>query len=293
MATIIELHHLFCAYPNNLVLQDINLNITEGEFVGLVGPSGSGKTTVLRTLLGSVSPTEGTVKVAGQLVRAGRPPRHLSYVPQLETIDWSFPVTVEQVVLMGRIREQNMLPWASRADKKAVYEMLERLGLSAMQKRHIRNLSGGQQQRVFLARALISNPKLLILDEPTSGVDIKTRNEVLMLLSEINRSGVTILLTTHDLNSVAVHLPKVVCLNRQIIACGNPNQVFTEEVLSATYGSKLRVIRQDGLLLVSDDPAVFSNFAEATKPLNKPDLNLNSADGGWNEKVAVKDVRNN
>jgi ABC-type Mn2+/Zn2+ transport system ATPase subunit len=279
LKNILELHHLTCAYQNNLVLQDITLGIAEGDFVGLVGPSGSGKTTLLRALIGSVKPVGGTVSVAGEAVKPGKPPRAIGYVPQLETIDWSFPVTVEQVVLMGRIRERRLLPWASTADKKAVRAILGRLGLQGMANRHIRNLSGGQQQRVFLARALISNPKLLLLDEPTSGVDIKTRNEILQLLAEINRTGVTVILTTHDLNSVAAHLPKVVCLNRQLIACGTPQEVFNAEILSATYGSKLRVLRQDGMLLVCDEPLGFW-FAD-TKPLDQPDLELNSAGGGW------------
>jgi zinc/manganese transport system ATP-binding protein/zinc transport system ATP-binding protein len=292
LAKIVELHHLHCAYQSNVVLQDINLSLEEGEFVGLVGPSGSGKTTLLKTLLGAIVPISGAVRVAGQPVKNGRPPRDIGYVPQLETIDWAFPVTVEQVVLMGRIREQSLVPWASREDKKAVREMLERLGLSGLANRHIRNLSGGQQQRVFLARALISHPKLLLLDEPTSGVDIKTRNEVLLLLAQINQSGVTVILTTHDLNSVAAHLPKVVCLNRQLIASGNPYEVFNEEVLETTYGSKMRIIKQDNLLLVSDDPAIFASFNSlpATAPIPPIELN-NSADGGWNEKVEVPDGR--
>src|SRR5262249_5252187 len=159
--------------------------------------------TLLRTLLGSVQPVRGKVRVDGKPVEGGRLPRALGYVPQLETVDWTFPVTVEQVVMMGRIREMSLLPWASRKDKLVGHETLERLGLAGLGGRHIRALSGGQQQRVFLARALISNPRLLLLDEPTSGVDIKTRNDVLCLLGEINQTGVTIVLTTHDLNSVA------------------------------------------------------------------------------------------
>jgi zinc/manganese transport system ATP-binding protein len=285
--TVVELSKLVCAYDHNVVLQDIDLSIKAGEFVGLVGPSGSGKTTLLRALLGAVTPLKGSVQVAGQTVKIGKPPRAIGYVPQLETVDWSFPVTVEQVVMMGRIREMHLLPWASRQDKKIVREMLERLGLGGLASRHIRALSGGQQQRAFLARALISNPKLLLLDEPTSGVDIRTRNEVLLLLSEINQTGVTIILTTHDLNSVAAHLPKVVCLNRELVACGCPNEIFTEEVLSRTYGSKMRVIRQDGMLVIGDDPALFASLSRpVTASLSSSQRQTEgSADGGWNEKV--------
>jgi zinc/manganese transport system ATP-binding protein/zinc transport system ATP-binding protein len=157
------------------------------------------------------------------------------------------------------------------------------LGIGALAKRHIRALSGGQQQRVFLARALISNPKILLLDEPTSGVDIRTRNEVLGLLAEINLTGVTIVLTTHDLNSVAAHLPQVICINRQVIAQGDPLEIFNEEVLEQTYGPGMRVVKQDGMLLIGDQLDMFKGL----KGLNEnrlPSIQLNEpvghADGG-------------
>jgi len=214
-----------------------------------VGPSGSGKTTVLRAILGMAELYHGAVQfpTAGP----GRRPR-IGYVPQLETIDWSFPVTVEQVVLMGLAAESGPFPWARKSDRHAMHELLERLGIDQCAKRHIRDLSGGQQQRVFLARALIRRPELLLLDEPTSGADIKTRHEVLHLLSELNRDGIAVLLTTHDLNSVAAHLPWVICLNKRIVAQGTPDAVFTPEILGRTYGAEMIVVRQGDLILVSD-----------------------------------------
>jgi zinc/manganese transport system ATP-binding protein/zinc transport system ATP-binding protein len=266
------------------------LKIAVGEFIGLVGPSGSGKTTLLRTLVGTVQPVQGQVRVDSKPVQGGRLPRVVGYVPQLEMVDWTFPVTVEQVVMMGRIREMSLVPWASRKDKMLVQETLSRLGLGELSKRHIRALSGGQQQRVFLARALISNPKILLLDEPTSGVDIKTRNDILNLLAEINQSGVTIVLTTHDLNSVAAHLPKVVCINRQLVAEGKPEEIFTEEVLAATYGTGMRVVRQDGMLLIGDDPQLFKNLKQppaGNEMTAKVNLN-SSADAGWDTNAEGK-----
>jgi zinc/manganese transport system ATP-binding protein/zinc transport system ATP-binding protein len=131
-------------------------------------------------------------------------------------------------------------------------DLLERLGIAQFARRHIRDLSGGQQQRVFLARALIREPRLLLLDEPTAGADIKTRHDVLHLLADLNREGMTIFLSTHDLNSVAAHLPWVVCLNGQIVAEGDPDDVFTPEVLSRTYGSEMIVLREGNLVLVAD-----------------------------------------
>ena len=133
----------------------------------------------------------------------------MAYVPQVETVDWNFPVTVEQVVLMGRVRKSGIWPWPTSEDKAPWRAVLERLEIADLARRHIRNLSGGQQQRVFLARALISQPDLLVLDEPTSGVDMRTAENVLHLLADLNRSGITILMTTHDLNAAAAHVPWV------------------------------------------------------------------------------------
>jgi zinc/manganese transport system ATP-binding protein/zinc transport system ATP-binding protein len=236
------------------------LSLHPGQFAGIVGPSGSGKTTVLRSILGQAELYHGTVRFPsldiGHGDRTGRRegsrrPR-IGYVPQLETIDWSFPVTVEQVVLMGLAADSGWLPWSRREDRRRMYALLDRLGIADCAKRHISSLSGGQQQRVFLARALIRAPELLLLDEPTSGADIKTRHEVLHLLHELNREGIAVLLTTHDLNSVAAHLPWVICLNKRIVAQGTPDDVFTQEILGRTYGAEMVVVRQGDLILVSD-----------------------------------------
>jgi zinc/manganese transport system ATP-binding protein/zinc transport system ATP-binding protein len=248
---LIELRGVTCGYGGTPILRDVDLAIPAGQLAGIVGPSGSGKTTLLRALLGQVRLAAGEVWVQGERVR-GRPPTAVGYVPQLETIDWNFPVTVEEVVLMGRAAAPRFWPWPSREDRRAAYELLDRLGILTFARRQIRDLSGGQQQRAFLARALMRNPQLLLLDEPTTGVDIKTRHDVLHLLRELHESGVTILLTTHDLNAVATHLPHVVCLNHTVIAEGPPGETFTADLLSRTYGSEMLVIRDGGLILVAD-----------------------------------------
>ena len=139
-----------------------------------------------------------------------------------------------------------------RSDRLAADALLERLGIGGLGDRQIRELSGGQQQRVFLARALIADPLLLLLDEPTSGVDLKTRDEVLHLLADLNAQGTTIVLTTHELNAVAAHLPWVVCVNRTVVAEGDPDVVFTPAILNRTYAADLRIVRQDGSVLVAD-----------------------------------------
>ena len=249
---IVELKQVTAGYEGNQVLKNLDLRIMPGDFVGLLGPSGSGKTTLLRTILGAISVTHGEVVVMGVSTRRKRP--QAGYVPQLETIDWNFPVTVTEVVMMGRTMGNPLLPWHRRADRQLATEMMESLGIAHLGKRHIRELSGGQQQRVFLARALVSSPELLLLDEPTSGVDIKTRDDVVHLLHELNHQGVTIIMTTHEINAVAVHLPYVVCLNGEVVAEGPPSEVITSEVLLRTYGAEMPVIHYQGMTIVAESP---------------------------------------
>ena len=229
------------------VLVDVDLRIDPGAFTAVVGPSGSGKTTLLRLLLGAVRPSAGRVERA-RGVRVG-------YVPQVESVDWQFPVTVGECVLMARTGRR--WPWPSREERSEVAAVLDRLGLGGLEDRHIRALSGGQQQRVFVARALIDRPGLLLLDEPTSGVDVRTRHDVLHLLGDLNAQGLAVLVTTHDLNGIAAHLPYVVCLNRSVIAAGAPEDVLTPDVLARTYGAPMEVLEHAGMRVVVDrwDPA--------------------------------------
>jgi zinc/manganese transport system ATP-binding protein len=240
-----------CGYDGPPVLRDVTLTIRRGAFVGIVGPSGAGKTTLLRAIVGVVPRVEGRITVDERVVARGAT-TGVGWVPQLETVDWNFPATVREVVLMGRWAERRWRAWATAEDRKRVDRLLERLGIGGLAERHIRELSGGQQQRVFLARALIADPALLLLDEPTSGVDLKTRDDILHLLADLNADGITIVLTTHELNTVAAHLPWVVCVNGAIVAEGDPDHIFTSAILGRTYGADLRVVRQDGLVLVAD-----------------------------------------
>ena len=257
---IVQLQGLSCGYDKQQVLSDVNLDIMQGDFVGLLGPSGSGKSTLLRTILGVVDIHQGQVKVEGVPTSQRRP--RVGYVPQLETIDWNFPVTVQEVVMMGRTMDCRVFPWYRRQDRMLAEEMMERLGISHLARRHIRELSGGQQQRVFLARALVSSPRILLLDEPTSGVDIKTRDDVMHVLHDLNHQGITILMTTHEINAVAVHLPWIVCLNGRVLAEGPPSQVITSETLKLTYGADMPVIHYQGMTLVAESPHAFGRHIE-------------------------------
>jgi len=240
---LVRLDRVSCAYGGGLVLRDVDLAVDERQFVGIVGPSGSGKTTLLRAVAGAVAPVSGTVHRRDEL--------RVAYVPQMETVDWSFPVTVAECVLMARTTGRR-LPWASREERAEVAAVLDRLGISELGGRHIRELSGGQQQRVFIARALLREPELLLLDEPTSGVDVRLRHEVLHLLDDLNAQGLGIVLTTHDLNGMAAHLPRLVCLNERVIAAGRPHEILTPEVLERTYGASMEVLQHGGMPVVVD-----------------------------------------
>jgi ABC-type Mn2+/Zn2+ transport system ATPase subunit len=198
---------------------------------------------LLRALTGAIRPAVGTVERAHGL--------RIGYVPQVETVDWFFPITVREAVLMARPQDRRV-PWASREERAAADDVLERMGLAKLAGRHIRKLSGGQQQRVFVARALLSDPQLLLLDEPTSGVDVGTRHEIMHLLQELHRGGLAIVFTTHDLNGVAAHLPHLVCLNHTVLAEGPASQVLTPEILERAYGAPMDVLIHAGMPVVID-----------------------------------------
>lgn len=243
---LVALRSVTAGYGRGHVLHDIDFVVREDQFTGILGPSGAGKTTMLRLLLGALSPQAGAVTREARLA--------VSYVPQLETVDWNFPVTVAECVLMSRTSAR-LLPWATKAEKADAAAVLERLGIGDLSHRHIRELSGGQQQRMFLARALVRKPALLLLDEPTSGVDFSTRHDVLHLLADLHEDGVAIVLTTHDLNGMAAHLPHLVCVNHHVVASGTPQQVITPDVLEETFGARMEVLEHLGFPVVVDERA--------------------------------------
>jgi zinc/manganese transport system ATP-binding protein/zinc transport system ATP-binding protein len=243
-APLVELCRATAAYDHQPVWDELDLTLVPGQFAAVVGPTGGGKSTLLKYILGLLPQRPGT--------RCARQQLTIGYVPQREAITWQFPVTVEQVVRMGRYRQTSLWPWSSRADRQHAADLLERLGLTPYARRHIDELSGGQQQRVFLARALIGNPQLLLLDEPTAGVDMKTQHEILHVLRELNGEGMTILLTTHDLNTIASHVPWVICFNHGIVAQGPPAAVLTPATLRRTYDADMMVVTKDGMTFIAN-----------------------------------------
>ncbi|MEX0804690.1 MAG: metal ABC transporter ATP-binding protein [Candidatus Binatia bacterium] len=250
---LIELCEVVANYGDTPALQDVSLKVWPGQFMAIVGPNGGGKTTLLRTILKMVPVTRGEILMRGEKLRKSSLER-IGYVPQLETIDWNFPITVEEVISMGFFHKNRWFRGSNPEEKKKLEDVMARLNLTGLGNRHIRELSGGQQQAVFLGRALLGDPRLILLDEPTSGLDIRSRDDVIHFLHEINHSGVAIVITAHDLNWVAAHLPWAVCLNRRLIAQGRPHQVFNAGVLKDTYRGEMVVFHHDGMVMIGERP---------------------------------------
>jgi len=243
---MIGIRDLGHSYGDTVVLHDITTDIDQGELVGIIGPSGAGKTTLLRIILGELTPTFGAIE------STSREPLAVGYVPQLDAGERTFPITVEEMVLLGSAAFSRRRPWFDRSEKRTAAAVLERLEITAYRNARLSELSGGQFQRALIGRALMSQPALLLLDEPTSGIDLRTRQQVLNLLEDLRQDGLTVVITTHDLNWVAAHLPRIICLNHTIIADGSPSEVLTGPVVQATYGADMDVIFHNGRPIVID-----------------------------------------
>jgi ABC-type Mn2+/Zn2+ transport system ATPase subunit len=251
----VELAGVSARYGRVRVITDVSLTVEPAELVGILGPSGAGKTTVLRLLLGELKPSAGQVRCFGQVLAGAVPPGMIGYVPQIEGSERGFPLTAAGAVELGLAAQSSWRPWFSAPERKAARDALDRLGIGDLHARRLDELSGGQFQRVLLARALVARPRLLLLDEPTSGVDLRTRAEMLGLLEELRGEGLAIVLTTHDLNWVAAHLPRLICLNGTVVADGPPEAVLEAGVLKQTFGAEVEVVRHGDRLLVTDATA--------------------------------------
>lgn len=277
MEHLLEIRNLACGYQTQPVFTRVNLSLYPGQLSGLVGPSGSGKSTLLKAILGLVHPWAGEIWFRGKRLKPGEPPPGVGYVPQVETVDWNFPVTAEEVVMMGRYKQQKIWPWASRRDRIAARELLARVGVEHIAHQPIGELSGGQQQRVFLARALVGEPEIVLLDEPTSSSDLRVQHELLHLLAELNQQGLTVLLSTHDLNSVATHLPWVVCFNHGLICQGQPIDVLTPATLEQTFGAEMVVFHHEDRILIANAGTSLRHQLQQNLPPSLSKANSNSA----------------
>ncbi len=236
-SSIIQLKHLNVNFGPKLVLRDICLQIPRGSCVGIIGPNGSGKTTLLRTIVGLVKPSSGVIEVMGTSPnRRNRRQSQIGYVPQVRYIDRDFPITVYDVVLQGRVGALGLLRQAGKRDKQIVQTCLAKVGIENLAHAQIGALSGGQQQRTFIARALAQESSLLLLDEPATGLDIPTQQNIYELLEELHQDGVTTLTTTHDLLALDFHrFGYVACINQELVAFGPTQETLTPEVLEKTF----------------------------------------------------------
>lgn len=237
----IRVRNLTIAYDGRPVLRSVSFDVESGRLIGIVGPNGAGKSTLLRAVLGLIPLDAGTVEVFGEPIRRCR--QRIAYVPQTEAVDWDFPVTVYDVVLMGRYGRMGWFGRPGRGDREAALDALELVGMSEFRDRHIRRLSGGQQQRVFLARALCQRADILLLDEPFAGVDAATERAIFDLIDRLTEQGRTLLVVNHDL-SVLDRFDGVMLLNRRVVAYGPTKQAVTEENLRRTYGGRLSLLEQ-------------------------------------------------
>lgn len=235
---LVEIKNLYGGYDHETVLEDINLSIHENDFIGLIGPNGGGKTTLLKIILGLLPPKEGLVSVLGEGPKKGR--QHIGYVPQFTVFDSDFPISVYDVVKMGRLSKKRVFRSLTLEDDAIIEEKLAWVNMLEYKDRGIRELSGGQRQRVYIARALATEPELLLLDEPTISVDFESRAKIYELLHEINLQGVTILLVSHDLNVISRYVKTIGCLNRQLHYHGEKE--ITPEMLKAGYNCPVDLI---------------------------------------------------
>jgi manganese/iron transport system ATP-binding protein len=221
-------------------LRDATFKIPAGTITALVGVNGSGKSTLFKAIMGFVGLARGEIAILGQPVNAALKKNVVAYVPQSEDIDWNFPVLVEDVVMMGRYGHMNMMRLAKAADHEAVAAALARVGMSDFRKRQIGELSGGQKKRVFLARALAQDGRVILLDEPFTGVDVNTEDAIVKLLRSLRDEGRVMLVSTHNLGSVPEFCDRTVLLNRTVLAYGPTVEIFTQVNLEKTFGGVLR-----------------------------------------------------
>lgn len=228
-APAIEAHDVTVTYGETTALQRVSFCVARGASVAIIGPNGAGKSTLVKAILGMIKPSEGEISVHGE--------HHLplGYVPQHESVNLDFPVTVRDVVMMGRLRQIGWLKLPRKRDWDAVGEALERVGLSALGKRQIGALSGGQRRRAFIARALAQQADILILDEPMSGVDVNGQADIMEVLDTLHAGGLTILMTTHDLDLAFSRFPRVMALKGRLVAFGTPAEVNQPRVLAQVY----------------------------------------------------------
>jgi manganese/zinc/iron transport system ATP- binding protein len=237
--SLLEVQGLVIGYGSTFVMQGLTFNVPRGAVVGLIGPNGSGKSTLLKALAGVIPPRRGRILLDGHPI--DRSAGEVAFVPQREEVNWDFPITARGVVTMGRYRRRGWLRWPGSDDRRRADAALDRMGLHGLGGRHISQFSGGQQQRIFLARALVQEPRVVLLDEPLTGVDAKNRTVFYDTIRSFAAHGVTVIMATHELEEVPRLCSHVCCMNHGIVAFGPTSETYVPEVLRRTFGGQVAV----------------------------------------------------
>lgn len=239
----LQVQELTVSYNGKAALDAVSFAVPEGTRVAIVGPNGAGKSTLFKALVGLLPIKRGHILIHGESF--GSHQECVAYVPQREEVDWQFPVTVSDVVMMGRYGRLGWLKRPTTQDREVVAHALEQMGVNELAQRSIGELSGGQQQRVFLARALAQEPHILLMDEPFTGVDVTTQETTLALLDRLESHGVTLMVSTHDLNLAASRFERVLLLNHRVIAYGTPAEVLTTDHIVRAFGAQVMLLNGD------------------------------------------------
>ena len=242
----ISIKGLSVSYDKKLALTNIFLEMSGGNIYGVLGPNGAGKSTLFKAILGLIPTGTGQILVNGQPIQKQR--KTIAYVPQKDDVDWQFPATVMDVVLMGRYPHKKLFQRLGKNDRLAALDAMRRLGIEHLQDKQIGELSGGQQQRVFLARALCQEASILMLDEPFTGVDLTTEENIIALLKSLAADGKMLLVVHHDLSSVPYYFDQIVLINQRLVAVGKTADTFTQENIAKTFGGQLPVLHLTGLV---------------------------------------------
>jgi len=249
-APILRADGLNLVYESGSALENVSFELDAGERLAIVGPNGAGKSTLLKIVAGVLAPSQGRVQIYGN-----EPGGHIciAYIPQRNQVDWNFPVTVTDVIMMGRVGKLGFFRNPKGRDRELVQHALETVGMQKYAKRQISQLSGGQQQRMFIARALAQQAELMLMDEPLTGLDIHSQEDVFMILDRLQAQGVTVLVSLHDLKIAAQKFDQVMLLNHRILAMGSPEDVLHPENLVAAYGGHLHLVpTEEGALALGD-----------------------------------------
>lgn len=268
ITTSLQVDAVSVAYPNgHQALSNASFHLESGTICALVGVNGSGKSTLFKSIMGFVNPTAGRVKINGLPVKKALQAHLVAYVPQSEEVDWQFPVSVWDVVMMGRYGAMNFLRIPRAADKQRVEDSLKRVAMWEFKDRQIGELSGGQKKRVFLARALAQGGRVILLDEPFTGVDVKTEEAIIVLLHELRRTGAIVLVSTHNLGSVPEFCDQVVLMNRTVLAYGRTAEVFTAQNLTLAFGGVLREFQFEQSTIQDHDGRKVRVLSDDERPL--------------------------